>query len=464
MPRQGLLRFRAVAADRPMDLTARAGLVVVAETLMALGMEEVVRRELRVRRRQRGLEEFDKLLASVLLLAAGGERVEDIRVLREDTALLRLLERPMPAPDGLHDFLRAFHDEDKVGRRPRKGAFIPKESVALVGLSRVNTELVRRAVALHAPTQATLDLDATIIESHKRDALPHYKGGRGYQPTAVIWAEEDLVIADEYRDGNVPAAMGTLPITQRAFGALPTTVTRRFFRGDSACYDGRLLQWLWRQKVSFTISADMGKELRAVCSRSAVRWAVYEDRADEVVACSDIEFDPGRWVKDAPPMRYVALRFSGKQGRLFADGTDTKYLAIVSNRRDIEAAALIEWHWAKAGTVEHLHDVAKNELAARLPPSGRFGANAAWYRLTLLTYNVLTALKRHALPERLRDARPKRLRYEVFAIPAVLTEHARQLTAQLGTATLTVDEFIIARGRLRDLAAKLSHEKARTDA
>jgi len=54
---------------------------------------------------------------------------------------------------------------------------------------------------------AMLDHDATIQESHKSQAMAHYKGGVGYQPVAVYWAEQDLVIADEYRDGNVPAGM-----------------------------------------------------------------------------------------------------------------------------------------------------------------------------------------------------------------------------------------------------------------
>ena len=79
--------------DRSLNLTARAGLIVVAETLMALGLEAVVRRELRLKKRQRGLSESDKLQAIVLLLAAGGERIEDVRLLREDQALARLLER-----------------------------------------------------------------------------------------------------------------------------------------------------------------------------------------------------------------------------------------------------------------------------------------------------------------------------------------------------------------------------------
>lgn len=460
---QGLLRCRLMHADRVLNLTARAGLIVVAETLMALGLEAVVRRELRLRKRQRGLSEFDKLQAIVLLLAAGGDRIEDVRLLREDQALSRLLERAVPSPDALHDFLYAFHDEQELARRPVMGAFIPKPSAALVALSRINRELVQRAVLPQRPTVATLDLDATIIESYKRDTKPHYKGGRGYQPTAVLWAEQDLVVADEYRDGNVPAGMSTRAVAEQAFAALPSSVTQRNFRGDSACYDERLLKWLVRSRIAFTISADMTKELHAECSTPLLKWHLFEDRSDEVVALTEVEFTPGNWPKKAVPLRYVALRFSGKQGRLFSDGKDTKYLAVVSNRHDLAAAELIRWHWQKAGTIEHLHDVTKNELAARLPPSGHFGANAAWYRLNLLTYHVLTTLKRQALPQRLWDAEPKRLRYEVFSLPALVTEHARQLTAKLGAATLSSDELIAARSRLRDLHAQVTDGIAATN-
>ncbi len=99
------------------------------------------------------------------------------------------------------------------------------------------------------------------------------------------------------------------------------------------------------------------------------------------------------------------------------------------------------------------------DLTARagltLPPSGKFGANAAWYRLALLTYNVCTVLRHRALPARFADARPQRLRYEVFTIPAALTAHARQLTAQLGVPPLTAEELITARGNLRALRTTL---------
>jgi hypothetical protein len=51
---------------------------------------------------------------------------------------------------------------------------------------------------------ATVDQDATIMESRKEQALRSYEGERGYQPMLAVWAEMDVVLADEFRDGNVP--------------------------------------------------------------------------------------------------------------------------------------------------------------------------------------------------------------------------------------------------------------------
>jgi hypothetical protein len=55
--------------------------------------------------------------------------------------------------------------------------------------------------------------------------------------------------------------------------------------------------------------------------------------------------------------------------------------------------------------------VLTNELAAEALPRQRFGANAAWFRLNVLLYNLLSAFKRVALPAELHAARPKRLRF-----------------------------------------------------
>jgi hypothetical protein len=433
-----------------MDLTAFAGLTLVSETMLALCLDEVVQERLKLRERQRGYDEFDKLQAVVLMQAAGGDCVEDIRILARDAGLVRLLGFSLPSPDALHDFLGAFHNEAQFKERPGAGtAWIPDETAPLKALAAINTLLVQRAVSRAEPQRATLDLDATVIESHKRDALPHYKGGRGYQPTAVVWAEQDLVVADQYRDGNVPAGMETLSVAQRAFGALPLTVKDRAFRGDSACYDEALLKYLVREKIAFTISADMSQELRKTCTAPSVKWVLLEDRLTETVCVAEVEFTPGNWPKGSMPLRYVALEIRQKQRTLFDDSV--RYLAIVSNREDLTSPELVRWHWEKAGTIEYVHDITKNDLAAGTPPSGKFGANAAWYRLTLLTYNILTVLRRVALPARFQYVRPKRLRYEVFTVPAEIHTHARQLRARLGAPPLTVEEFVASRAQLRDL-------------
>jgi hypothetical protein len=459
--RQGILPYAVEVTEQFGHTTARAGLPLVVETMRALGADKAIEKHIQLQQRAGGYSEVEKVEALVLLLAAGGECFDDIRALAADEGLCRLLGRQMPSPDTLRHFLYEFHDESLVERakklRPAGTvAYIPAESELLIGLSQVNLALVHAVAARGKGTRATLDHDATIQESHKREALPHYKGGRGYQPACIYWAEQDLIIGDEYRDGNVPAGMGNLPLIQKAFESLPNKVKDRFFRADSACYEASVLKWLadperagTSSRIGFTISADMTQELHLLCTRVAEpEWQMVDERADETVCCAEVEFTPGHWSKDAEPLRYVAVRIKKRQGLLFSSGYDVKYLAVVSNRRELSAPELLRWHWQKAGTIEHVHDVTKNELGAGTPPCGRFGANAAWYRLALFTYNVLSAMKSLALPPEFGAARPKKLRFSLFTLAGRIVEHAGQLVLRIGAVAERLVQLIASRHRL----------------
>jgi len=456
--RQGILRF-IMRLGGGEEVTAHAGLTLVVEAARALGLDEAVARHLKIAKRQRGFAEAEKLEALLLLIAAGGERVEDIRMLSDDRGLTRLLEQQFPSPDALLDFLVAFDDPKVWEQRPQdEKSWVPPETAPLAALFEVNRELVARA-ADRATTTATLDHDGTIIEAHKREAHVAYEGTRGYQPLVAVWVEQDLIVGDEFRDGNVPGNKDPLTSVRRAFEALPAWVEKRFFRGDSADYYEPLLRYLAQEQISFSISADMGRDLRARCEAvPAAEWVELAVRAREIVHVAEVEFTPGEWPKTAAPLRYVALRFTPVQGELFAE-PGLKYLAVVTNRPapadptaprgdELDAAALVQWHWEKAGTIEHVHRSMKDELGAGVLPSQRFGANAAWFRINAITYNVLTFLKRRALPPRLRDARPKRLRYELFTIAARLTLHQSQLAANLAASEPRAAELVLARQRL----------------
>ena len=121
------------------------------------------------------------------------------------------------------------------------------------------------------------------------------------------------------------------------------------------------------------------------------------------------------------------MRVRKKQGELFADGATRKDFAVATNLWDGEPQRWLEWHREQAGSIEALRDVLKNELAAAVLACGRCGANAAWLRLSALTYNVRRAMKRLALPPELLRARPKRLRFLVFAQPGQCVRPARRL-------------------------------------
>src|SRR5207247_7768796 len=113
-----------------------------------------------------GFAPAHKLEALVTLIAAGGDRVEDVRVLAEDKGLEKLLGASFPSPDALLDFLGDFHDPQCwAARPPEKKAWVAPESAGLRALEAVNREVVARGPERREP-QATIHPDGTIIASH----------------------------------------------------------------------------------------------------------------------------------------------------------------------------------------------------------------------------------------------------------------------------------------------------------
>ena len=81
-------------------------------------------------------------------------------------------------------------------------------------------------------------------------------------------------------------------------------------------------------------------------------------------------------------------------------------------------------------------------------PCGRFGANAAWYRPSLLTYNVLSAMKWLALPPSMETARPKRMRFSLFSLAGRITSHAGKLVLRIGREAEALAGLVAARIRI----------------
>ena len=120
-------------------LTSYGGVPLVVRAFRSLGLAEAVAEHVRIKQRDRGYDEATFVESFVILNAVGGECLEDFEQLRADPGLAELVGHGIPSPEAARNFLYAFHED-------AKGARCPDQKIA------------------------TVDQDATIIESRKQEA------------------------------------------------------------------------------------------------------------------------------------------------------------------------------------------------------------------------------------------------------------------------------------------------------
>ena len=185
------------------------------------------------------------------------------------------------------DWLARFHDAAAGMPRPPGSAIIPAMAEPVRALWQVNQALLGFLQTHRRLAVATLDMDATLIETHKREALPCYKGFKAYQPLTCWWAEQGVVLHSEFRDGNVPAGYQQLRVLKDCLAtAAATGVTKVYLRSDSAGYQQDLLLYCGEGKdarfgvIEFAVSADVTEEFRkAVRAVADADWQPLYRRA-----------------------------------------------------------------------------------------------------------------------------------------------------------------------------------------
>ena len=240
--KQGVLRFQYEQERNSTGMTALSGLMTYLELMQAAGLRSSVERHVRLRETGQGWTDSQIVISLILLNLAGGESVMDLDVLDKDTGLCRVLgevetfgmtrrerraldnrwrverRRSVPSESAVFRYLERFHDADEEAKREAHKAYIPSPNEALEGLGKVNAELVGFVQSRSPHTEATLDMDATLVETRKQEALHSYKGYRAYQPLTTYWAEAELIVHSEFRDGNVPAGYQQLRVLSEALG------------------------------------------------------------------------------------------------------------------------------------------------------------------------------------------------------------------------------------------------------
>jgi len=301
-------------------MTPWAGVAVLIEAMRQIEVTSKADKVLGLKRSRKGLSSGQMVEAFVLLSTLGGDCIEDMERLRQDDALPQMLGYSIPAPATARQWLDRFHKEESMKERPSQGCFLPPESAPLVGLKEVNSHVVRAYTQnVKGGNRVTLDIDAHLVETGKADAHCCYDGFKAFQPIEVCWAETGLVLAEEFREGNVPASMGNKRLVDEACEALPPGSWEIWVRSDSAAYEQGNLDYWNNNNWKFAVSADMSPQLKAaVESVPAESWRLMDEKGGVIREWAEVEYVPSRRSekKGAKPYRYFGVEAEEAAGRV----------------------------------------------------------------------------------------------------------------------------------------------------
>jgi hypothetical protein len=496
---QGALPFQYEIEKKPGGMTALAGLPLYLDLAHVMGLRRLISEHVRARRGDQGWTDDQMIMAVVLLNLAGGTCVEDIRVLEGDEGFCRVLRevefagrtrserralkrrwrmdrtRTLPSVTALREYLELFHNPEQEQLRKPHEAFIPAPSALLSALVLLNGAFAAAVQRRSLQTTATLDMDATLVETFKKAALYCYKKFKAYQPLNIYWAEQGLMLFSEFRDGNVPASYDLLRPFEEALALVPAGVKHVYLRSDTAGYVVDLLKYCAEGKnerfgvIEFAVGVDVSEAFRrAVSEVPATGWhplrrevgGVSQETGQEY---AEVCFVPN-WVghkKDGPTYRFLAIRepleqpaIPGMQDQLSLpfptmDWGPVRYkvTGIVTNR-ELPGDELIWWYRGRCGKSEEAHSIMKEDLAGGKLPSQLFGANAAWWQIMILAFNVNSAMKRLVLGETWVNRRMKAIRFWLINLPGRVLEGGRQLFVRLVGGHVSNEKLIGARRRM----------------
>ncbi len=409
------LPFKIVGTDEP--LIARAGLALPYEMAKAVRLPEVIDRELPRPGSGRGYKPSQFALALILMLHGGGKRIEDLREIRGEVTLRKLLGmEDMPASCTIGDWLR------------RMGL----DGYGLPGLGKVNRHVVKEVAKRDSRTGYTLDTDATVIESEKEQAEWTYKKEKGYQPLLGFIFELGLALHDDFRDGNVPAGAGTVAFLKRCQQAMPQGKRIDYYRSDSAAYQAGVINWCLEEGVLFTITADQDRAVKE--SIRAIKDKDWQPHEGDRMIAETVHTMNG--TKEA--FRLIVQRWPKLQGDLF-DPDPYCYHAIATNREEAPRE-VVTLHNERGQTENYIKELV-NGFGLDYMPCGETYANAVFFRLGVIAYNLFLALKLLGLPIWWRQHTIATIRWKLYQVAARLTRHARQIFLRLAAPLAKINIF-----------------------
>jgi len=412
MIRQTVFGFKIEKTDE--TLTAHGGLALLAEYNHGIGLRELSDRHLPGPGSNRGYAASAFVDSLALLLQAGGRRLEDLRELRRESPLLKIVGRELiPDSDTVGDWLRRMGD-------PKTG------QAGLVGLGTVRDILTHRLLRRDEQTDYTLDIDAMQVAGEKQDAHFTYQGEKGYMPMLGYLFEPGICLMDEFREGNESPGAGHVAFYLDCVQRMPKGKRIARFRADSASYQAALINALEDDEVLWTITADQDSAVQKVIK------AIPEDAWQRPYPGCDFELAETvhSMEKTEISFRLVVKREERRQKSLFDQGKYFHY-AVASNLPEEKTAhEVLTWH-NQRGQAENYNKELKIGFGQDQMPCGQSYANAVYFRIGIIAYNLFLGFRRLACPEAWSRHTIATFRWKLVQIAGRIVHHAGQVILKL---------------------------------
>ena len=109
------------------------------------------------------------------------------------------------------------------------------------------------------------------------------------------------------------------------------------------------------------------------------------------------------------------------------------YHAVASNREESESASEVLWRHNQRGEAENWHKELKLELGMEQMPCGQQAANAVFFGIGVVAYNLSQVLKASLLPPEYRQVSVATLRWKLYRVAGKLVRHARAWVLKVRT-------------------------------
>ena len=237
---QTLLNFHIETTKE--KLTPRTGIAIFGEYLKGLNFENLCNRHIPNSLHHKAYDPFEFIYPLILMLHSGGRYLEDIRMIDSDKALRELLGmKNIPTADSIGKWLK----RDTVKKHS--------------GMEKINRNLLKRYLS-RIDDPLVLDIDATVIESHKSIAYTTYKMFPGFTPI-IGHINGGYVIDQEFRQGNVAPADHNLDFLKSCEAQLPHGKKFAYLRADGASYQAELFNYCNENDITYTIGGHLDQSV-----------------------------------------------------------------------------------------------------------------------------------------------------------------------------------------------------------